>query len=125
MPIGKDSIQKRVAKTAPEVKEEIVTEKVTPPTEQKAPAAPKKTTTTAKKATTTTKKATTSTQKKTTTSTAKKSTAAKKPAAPKSAPATTVLANVSPETVEKVTGHKEGARPECIGIGQKLPTHLL
>lgn len=128
MPIGKDSIQKRVAKATPEVKDENVTEKITPPTEEK-PATVKKTATPKKTNTTAKKTTATSTQKKTTTSASKKTSsakpAAKKPATPKSTPATSVLANVSPETVEKVTGHKEGARPVCIGIGQKLPAHLL
>jgi len=118
MPIGKDSIQKRVAKTAPEATAEVVTEKVTPPTEAK-PAS------TAKKTSATTKKTTASTAKKSTSSTAKKP-AAKKPAAPKATvKGTSVIANVSPEVTEKVTGHKEGAPVAIVGIGQKLPTHLL
>ncbi|MBQ9162252.1 MAG: hypothetical protein IJX74_03145 [Clostridia bacterium] len=117
MPIGKDSIQKRVAKTAPEAKTEVVTEKVTPPAETK-PA-------TAKKTSATTKKTTTSTAKKSTSSAAKKP-AAKKPAtAKKVVESTAVIANISPEVVEKVTGHKEGAQPTVIGIGKKLPVHLL
>ena len=124
MPIGKDSIQKRVAKATPEVKDENVTEKITPPTEEK-PATVKKTATPKKTNTTAKKTTATSTQKKTTTSAAKKTSSAKPAAKKPATPATSVLANVSPETVEKVTGHKEGARPVCIGIGQKLPAHLL
>jgi hypothetical protein len=117
MPIGKDSITKRVAKqtepadkkeknTAPEL---VATVGVAPAkTEKKAPA------------------------KKTTT--AKATTAEKKPAAPKKTaqkPAeaktveTTVLANVAPETVEKVIGHKENTNFEKVSIGQKLPEFLL
>ncbi len=142
MPIGKDSITKRVAKQTPA--NDIVTETLTPPqTEDKniapelvatvgvAPAktakkAPAKKTATATKATntkTTVSKATTA-----------KSTAEKKPAVPKktaSKPAeaktveTAVLANVAPETVEKVIGHKEDEMYEKVQIGQKMPDFLL
>lgn len=136
MPIGKDSITKRVAKQTPA--SDIVTETLTPPqTEDKniAPelvatvgVAPAKKTTTAKKSTSTTKKTTTA---KTTTA---KSTTAKKPAAPKTTASkpveaktveTTVLANVAPETVEKVIGHKEDEKYEKVQIGQKMPDFLL
>jgi hypothetical protein len=107
MPIGKDSIQKRVAKTAPEAAEPVI-EKVTPPTEEK-PAAVKKSASTAKKpASSTTKKP-----------------AAKKPSAPKKTTSTAVIANISPEVTEKVTGHKEGAPTTIVSINQKLPVHLL
>ncbi|MBR4031721.1 MAG: hypothetical protein IKJ07_03210 [Clostridia bacterium] len=137
MPIGKDSITKRVAKQTPA--NDIVTETLTPPqTEDKniAPelvatvgVAPAKTTqkTPAKKTTTTSK----TTASKATTA---KSTAEKKPAAPKktaSKPAeaktveTAVLANVAPETVEKVIGHKEDEKYEKVQIGQKMPDFLL
>ena len=108
MPIGKDSIQKRVAKTVTEEKDEIVTEKVTPPTEEKLA--------TAKKSTSTAKKPASSTAKKP---------AAKKPATPKKTASTAVIANISPEVTEKVTGHKEGAPTTIVSINQKLPVHLL
>ncbi len=112
MPVGKDSIQKRVAKTAPaaktveaeakakEVKAEAVTE---------TPAKPA----------------------------AKKAATAKKPATPKAeapkadrspeatAPATAVMGNVAPETVEAVIGHSEKTPADKVQIGQKMPTHLL
>ena len=117
MPIGKSSIEKRVAKTEPEKKNqapELVATSAAAPA-KKAPA--KKTATAAK---TTAPKAPTA-----------KKPAAKKPAAPKApkAPAaevnTGVLTNVSPETVEKVTGHKEKEGFEKIQLGGKLPAHLL
>ncbi len=105
MPIGKDSIQKRVAKVAPAATEEKTEEQATPAA--KKPAARKP--------------------------------AAKKPATGKSAapkaepakaetkaePATAVMGNVAPETVEKVVGHAEKAPVEHVQIGAKMPTHLL
>ena len=104
MPIGKDSITKRVAKTATEEKNtapELVATSAAAP--KKAPA--KKTTTTVKKP------------------------AAKKPAAPKAtAPAkvdTAVIANISPETVAAVTGHKENKEFQKVQLGENLPIHLL
>lgn len=101
MPIGKDSIQKRVAKTVTEEKDEIVTENVTPSSEEKP-----------------------ATAKKPASSTAKKP-AVKKPATPKKTASTAVIANISPEVTEKVTGHKEGAPTTIVSINQKLPVHLL
>lgn len=120
MPIGKDSITKRVAKPAsPEAKaaeskapaKKTSAPKTTAKEEKIAPelvatvAAPKK-----------------APAKKTTTS-AKKP-AAKKPAAEKKVE-TTVLANVSPETVAKVTGHEENKGFEKVQVGEKMPVHLL
>ena len=117
MPIGKDSITKRVAKTTNEEKiaPELVATVAAAPAEKKAPA------------------------KKASASTAKKATTPKKPAAPKAAPAketaapvaeekkveTAVLANVSPETVAAVIGHKEDEKYEKVQIGQKMPSFLL
>jgi hypothetical protein len=63
----------------------------------------------------------------------------KKPAAPKAEqpaaetaaesaaeqPATAVLSNVAPETVEAVVGHKEGEKVEHVQVGQKMPNYLL
>ncbi len=125
MPIGKDSIQKRVAKAAPaeaEAPEKVAAPAETPveaPAEKKpaprkkAPAAPK-----AESAKTEAPKAT-----------APKKAPAKKPAAkaeaPKTEPATAVMGNVAPETVEKVVGHAEKAPVEHVQIGAKMPTHLL
>lgn len=109
MPIGKDSIQKRVAKV--EAHENIAPELVAT-----TAAAPAKTATQKKTATT-----------KSTTTTAKKP-AAKKPVAPKTEQVkveTTVLTNVAPETVEKVIGHKEDEKYEKVQIGQKMPTFLM
>ena len=111
MPIGKDSITKRVAKqTEEKIAPELVATTAAAPAPKKAPA------------------------KKT--STAKKTTTAKKPAAPKAEPKkeapveapaveTAVLANVSPETVAAVIGHKEDEKYEKVQIGQKMPDFLL
>ena len=118
MPIGKDSITKRVAKQTEPAKEEniapeLVATTAAAPATKKAPA--KKTTSSA------------STAKKTTATTTKKP-AAPKAAAPKvEAPVveTAVLANVSPETVAAVIGHKEDEKYEKVQIGQKMPDFLL
>ena len=124
MPIGKDSITKRVAKTTTE-------EKIAPELVATTAAAPAEKKTTAKKtpsASSTTKKTTSGT------STAKKTTTAKKATAPKAEVATAVeapvvetavLANVSPETVAAVIGHKEDEKYEKVQIGQKMPDFLL
>ncbi len=119
MPVGKDSIQKRVAKVAapaekvetPDANEGLTTttEKATPAkTAPKKVAAPKKTTAPKTKKTTAPK-------------------AAPAPAAPArtEAPTTTVLGQVAPETVEKVIGHAESAPTEHIQIGTKMPHYLL
>ena len=133
MPIGKDSITKRVAKQA---EPEKSTEKnIAPELVATSAAAPK---VTAKKAASTAaKKPATSSAKKPAASTAKKP-AAKKPTAtkketltpPTEAPSTplvdtAVLANVSPETVAAVTGHKENSGFEKVQVGEKMPVHLL
>ena len=112
MPIGKSSIEKRVAKTDPEKNQapELVATTAAAPV-KKAPA--KKSATTAKA---------------TTKSTTAKKPAAKKPAAPKAPIAevnTGVLTNVAPETVEKVIGRKKKEACEIVQVGQKLPSHLL
>ena len=128
MPIGKDSITKRVAKTTTEEKiapELVATTAAAPAPEKKAPA---------KKSTSTNKKIATSKGTKKTASPAKKPTSvAKKPAELKveSAPAkeivveTAVLSNVAPETVAAVIGHKEDEKYEKVQIGQKMPDFLL
>ena len=114
MPIGKDSIQKRVAKV------ETTQDNMAPELVATTAAAPAKTSTTKK--TTTTKSTTTKS-----TTTAKKP-ATKKPAAPKAEEGkveTAVLTNVAPETVEKVIGHKEDEKYEKGQIGQKMPSFLM
>ncbi len=123
MPIGKDSIQKRVAKAAPETTAEAVVAEAAKPAPAKKAPAKKPATTTAKKATS----ATTAEKKP-----AAKKPAAKKPAAPKAVkpvepamPATAVMANVSPEVVKAVVGHEEGAAVDHVSIGDKMPTYLL
>ena len=100
MPIGKDSITKRVAKV------EKVEENIAPELVATTAAAPKKT---PAKKTTTTKKA-----------------PAKKPA-PKVEPEVkeAVLTSVAPETVEAVIGRKEQDESEKVQIGQALPIYLM
>lgn len=119
MPIGKDSITKRVAKVeTTEVKEQniapelVATVGVAP---AKAPA--KKTTSTAKKSTTAAKKP----------SATNKPAAANKPAEIKAEPEVTtgVLSNIAPETVEAVIGHKEDEKYQKVQIGEKMPTFLM
>ena len=101
MPIGKDSITKRVARV------ENTEENIAPELVATTAAAPKKTT--AKKTTTTTNKA-----------------PAKKPA-PKAEPKveTTVISNIAPETVEAVIGRKETDETKKVQIGQDLPIYLM
>ena len=127
MPIGKDSIQNRVAKAAVvedgEVKVASGTENT--PAEAK-PATPRK-----------------KSAPKASGETAPKAPAKKKPAAPKAEPtaapssvpasaepistepAVAVLSNVAPETVEAVVGHKEDKPADKIQVGQKMPHFLL
>ena len=96
MPIGKDSITKRVAKietSAPVAEDQVKAEAPVTATEPEKAVAPKK-----------------STPKKTTT---KKSTAK------------TVIANIAPETVKAVIGHEENSGFEKIEIGSELPYYLL
>lgn len=97
MPIGKDSIQKRIAKTEEQ-------------TETAAPKAP------ARKRNTTPKAA-----KPAETAPAVQAPAAD--AAPVSA--TGVMANVAPETVEKVIGHEEGKGEKHVQLFDKMPNYLL
>ena len=130
MPIGKDSITKRVAKTTNEEKiaPELVATTAAAPV-AKAPA--KKSTSTAKKtATTSTEKKTASTKKPASKKTAPKAKTAKETLTPPTAVdekivETAVLANVSPETVAAVIGHKEDEKYEKVQIGQKMPDFLL
>ena len=124
MPIGKDSITKRVAKTTEEknIAPELVATTAAPA--KKAPAKKSTTTSTAKKTT-----STTSAAKKTTTTAKKpavKAESAKEvPAVEASVVETAVLTNVAPETVAAVIGHKEDEKYEKVQIGQKMPDFLL
>ncbi len=131
MPIGKDSITKRVAKVETPAEEKIAPELVA--TTAAAPKATAKKSTATKSTTTksTAAKSTASTAKKTSSSTTKKA-PARKPAAEKLTPptdepkvATNVLSNVAPETVEAVIGHKENTKFEKVQVGDKMPTYLL
>lgn len=123
MPIGKDSITKRVAKPAEATETKAPAQKKTT-TAKEENVAPELVATVAaapKKAPT--KKSSTTTAKKTTSTTPKKP-AAKKPAAEKKVEST-VLANVSPETVAAVVGHEENKGFEKVQVGEKMPVHLL
>ena len=112
MPIGKDSITKRVAKVE-KVEENIAPELVA--TTAAAPKAPAKKTSAAPKTKAPAK------------APATKKAPAKKPVAPKEEPTveTTVLSNVAPETVEAVIGHKENEKFESVQIGDELPVFLM
>ena len=132
MPIGKDSITKRVAKPtekAVESKEkniapELVATTAAAPTAQKATGTSTKRATAAK--TTTTSKNTASAEKKPSTATKKATSTAKKSAVKtETLVDTAVLGNISPETVKAVTGHEENRGFEKTQIGEKMPVHLL
>ena len=132
MPIGKDSITKRVAKPtekAVESKEkniapELVATTAADPTAQKATGTTTKKATAAKAAPTAKKTGTTAPKVSTST---KKATPTAKKSAVKTATLvdTAVLGNISPETVKAVTGHEENRGVERTQIGDKMPVHLL
>ena len=132
MPIGKDSITKRVAKPtekAVESKEkniapELVATTAAAPTAPTAIGTPAKKTTAAKAATTA--KKTAATASKPSTSTKKATSTSQKPAVKTvTLVDTAVLGNISPETVKAVTGHEENRGFEKTQIGEKMPVHLL
>lgn len=116
MPIGKDSIQKRVAKV--EVEENIAPELVAT-----TAAAPAKKASPAKSSRTTAKKPAEKkpTEKKAAAKPAQKKAEAVEATEPKAA----VLTNIAPEVVEKVIGHKENEKYEKVQIGDKMPTFLM
>ncbi len=125
MPIGKDSIQKRVAKTtAPETETEIAA--ITETAEAPKPA-PKKRAPVKQKSDTAggADKPKTSAKKKPVPAQVEMpaETSSEPVAAP--VPTTAVMGNVAPETVEKVIGHAEGTPSDHVQIGQKMPSHLL
>ncbi len=151
MPIGKDSITKRVAKPATKEAQNTPTKKTSPtskapdeerniapelvattaaaPIPKKAPvkkAASEKTATdkpsSAKKTASPVKKAVPSTTKS---DAAAKPKTTKADTKPEKTVETTVLANVSPETVKAVIGHGENEKYEKVQLGQKMPDFLL
>lgn len=132
MPIGKDSITKRVAKPtekAVESKERNIAPELVATTAA-APTAPKVAGTSTKKATAAkaapTAKKTGTTAPKVSTSTKKATPTAKKSAVKtETLVDTAVLGNVSSETVKAVTGHEENRGFEKTQIGEKMPVHLL
>ena len=132
MPIGKDSITKRVAKQDPaketNIAPELVATTAAAPAERK-PAA-KKTSSTAKKTASTTKKTTSATKKPAAKKTAPKADTVIEKLTPPTAVDEklvdiAVLANIAPETGAAVIGHEEKAPSDIVQIGGKLPTHLL
>lgn len=129
MPIGKDSITKRVAKVEPVNVEPVVEAAVEPAKEENI--APELVATTAAVPKKAPAKKPASTASKTTAAKKPASTATKKPAAKKpteekpAAVSTGVLSNVAPETVEAVIGHKEDEKYEKVSIGDNMPTFLL
>ena len=132
MPIGKDSITKRVAKPtekAVESKEKNIAPELVATTAA-APIAQKATGTSTKKATAAkaapTAKKTGATASKPSTSTKKATPTAKKSAVKtETLVDTAVLGNISPETVKAITGHEENRGFEKTQIGEKMPVHLL
>ena len=115
MPIGKDSIEKRVAKpdaetvsTAKKTNTEHQTDSVK--SDSNVSAVKKQTAKSAAKSSTTKNTAGEKTPAKTKTTAQTKS---------------NVLTNVAPETVEKVIGHKEDNKYEKIGIGDDMPYYLM
>ncbi len=132
MPVGKDTIQKRVAKTAP--KTEAPAEETTViATELEAPKPAPKKRAPAKKASTGAENSAETAPKAPRKKSAPKAPAAKPAETPVEVaevvppvePATAVMANVSPETVKAVVGHEESAPVEHVQIGQKMPRWLL
>jgi hypothetical protein len=135
MPIGKDSIKTRVAK----VSAEAAAPTVDLPAEPVAEPAPVETAEPVAEAPAVASADSKPAPKKRTSG----SSTRKKPAAPKAEqpaaetaaetaaeptaeqPATAVLSNVAPETVEAVVGHKEGEKVEHVQVGQKMPNYLL
>ena len=115
MPIGKDSITKRVAKQAEPA------QKTETPAEEKN-IAPELVATVATPKSPAKKKATATGEKK-------PSSNAKKPTAKKTETVakvdTAVIANIAPETVAAVIGHEEKSGSEKVQIGEKMPVYLL
>jgi hypothetical protein len=131
MPIGKDSITKRVAKPTEKTLEskerniapELVATTAAAPTAQKATGTPAKKATAARA---TAAKKTGATASTPSTSTKKATPTAKKSAVKtETLVDTAVLGNISPETVKAITGHEENRGFEKTQIGEKMPVHLL
>ncbi len=141
MPIGKDSIEKRVAKPDAETVSSTAVETESPDSGKKTAVKSESTASASKKS---------SSRKSTTGSTASKSSAKKTVAddgtAKSSLKATVtsstegdvknatevskkvksnVLSNIAPETVEKVIGHKEDEKYEKVSIGDDMPYYLM
>lgn len=105
MPVGKDSITKRVAKTEATQESEV---KATPNAAEKTATAASKKPAAKKPATaknTVAKNNTVKSEEKEINS--------------------NVLTNIAPETVEKVVGHKEGSDSEKVSIGDEMPFYLM
>lgn len=123
MPIGKDSIQKRVAKVESDdnIAPELVATTAAAPAKKASPAKNPARTTASKKPAQKKPAEKKASEKKTSDKPAQKKTEATAASEPTSA----VLTNVAPEVVEKVIGHKENEKYEKVQIGDKMPTFLM
>ena len=132
MPIGKDSIQKRVMQAsgtalqeekspAPEGAKAVGTpEQADAPGTNSAPRRPGR----PRKQPAATAEAGKATEAETTTGTAE-AVAATATATATTTTTTTVMGNVSPEVVEKVTGHPEGQGSRSVQVTEDMPYYLL
>ena len=144
MPIGKDSIEKRVAKPDTETVSSSAVEAANPDSQKKSAVKSESTASASKKSSSRKSNAGSAASK----SSAKKTTSADG-AAKSSAKATAVtttaekaaetatdvpqnvnvksnvLSNSAPETVEKVIGHKEDEKYEKVSIGDDMPYYLM
>ena len=131
MPIGKDSIQKRVMQAsgtapqaekapAPEGAKTVSTpEQADAPGTNSAPRRPGR----PRKQPAATAEAGKATEAETTTGTAEAVAATETATA--TTTTTTVMGNVSPEVVEKVTGHPEGQGSRSVQVTEDMPYYLL
>lgn len=125
----KETAQKQPAKKAPAKKTETPAKKTTStetkkPTASSSKSASKSTSASASKSASSTKKS--APKKDTVKVTLTPPEVAPEPTIKKSRAVTTgVLSGVAPETVEKVTGHKENTGFEKFSFGDELPVHLL
>ena len=133
MPIGKDSIQKRVMQAsgtalqeekapAPEgAKTVSTTEQADAPGTNSAPRRPGR----PRKQPAATAEAGKATEAETTTGTAEAVAITTATTTATTTTTTTVMGNVSPEVVEKVTGHPEGQGSRSVQVTEDMPYYLL
>ena len=133
MPIGKDSIQKRVMQAsgtalqeekapAPEGAKTVSTpEQADAPGTNSAPRRPGR----PRKQPAATAEAGKATEAETTTGTAEAVAITTATTTATTTTTTTVMGNVSPEVVEKVTGHPEGQGSRSVQVTEDMPYYLL